>query len=190
MSFTNYIRQIWKRPKENLAYRERLISWRKENVVTKIERPTRIDKARALGYKSKQGFIVVRVRVKKGTRRRSIKRKGKKPKKSGTKIPAKKSKQWIAEERAAKKFPNLEVLNSYWVGDDSVYKWYEVILVDKHHPQIKNDKDINWILEKQHKGRVYRGLTSAGKKSRGLRRKGLGAEKIRPSIRAKKGRGK
>jgi len=29
-----------------------------------------------------------------------------------------KSKQVIAEEKAARKFPNLEVLNSYWVGED------------------------------------------------------------------------
>lgn len=190
MSFTKYLRQVWKRPKENKAYKERLISWRKENVVTKIERPTRIDRARALGYKAKQGFVVARVRIKKGTRRRSIKRKGKKPSSLGTKIPAKKSKQWIAEERASKKFPNLEVLNSYWAADDGVNRWYEVILVDKNHPQIKNDKDINWILGKQHKGRVYRGKTSAGRKSRGLRKKGFGAEKVRPSIKSNKNRGK
>ena len=190
MSFVKHLRQIWKRPKENKLYRERLILWRKENVVTKVERPTRIDRAKALGYKSKQGFVIARVRIKKGTRRRPIKRKGKKPHSLGTKIPAKKSKQWIAEERASKKFPNLEVLNSYWVADDGVNKWYEVILVDKNHPQIRSDKDVDWILEKQHKGRVYRGKTSAGKKSRGLNKKGIGTEKIRPSIKSNRGRGK
>ncbi len=36
------------------------------------------------------------------------------------------------------------------------------------------------------KGRAFRGLTSAGRKSRGLRRKGKGAEKVRPSLRANK----
>jgi large subunit ribosomal protein L15e len=190
MTFTKYLRQIWKRPKENRIYKERLISWRREPVITKVDKPTRINRARALGYKAKQGFVVVRVRIKKGTRKRPRITKGRKPKKLGTKIPAKKSKQWICEERASKKFPNLEVLNSYWIGDDGVHQWYEVILVDKYHPQIKSDKDINWVLEKQHKGRVFRGLTSAGKKGRGLRNKGRGAEKIRPNIRAHKGRGK
>jgi len=63
--------------------------------------------------------------------------------------------------------------------------WFEVILVDKAHPSIKADKRISWIAEKQHTGRVYRGLTSSSRKSRGLRRKGIGAEKIRPSLRAK-----
>jgi len=89
----------------------------------------------------------------------------------------------IAEERTAKKFPNLEVLNSYWVGEDGRHKWFEVILVDKNHPVIKTDKDVGWITEKQHTGRVFRSLTSAGKKVRSLRRKGIGAEKVRPSRR-------
>jgi len=44
-------------------------------------------------------------------------------------------------------------------------------MVDPHHPAIKADKDINWICDKAHKGRVFRGLTSAGKKVRGLRYK-------------------
>jgi len=46
---------------------------------------------------------------------------------------------WIAEERAAKKYPNLEVLNSYYVTEDGSHKWYEVILVDPHHPVIRNE---------------------------------------------------
>ncbi|ALV62505.1 LSU ribosomal protein L15e [Thermococcus sp. 2319x1] len=49
---------------------------------------------------------------------------------------------------------------------------------------------IAWIAGKAHKGRVFRGLTSAGKRSRGLLNKGKGAEKVRPSIRAHRGRGK
>jgi large subunit ribosomal protein L15e len=93
-----------------------------------------------------------------------------------------KSIQRIAEERTAKRYPNLEVLNSYYVGEDGKYKYYEVILVDPAHPVIKSDTKINWILSQ--KGRVYRGLTSAGKKGRGLLNKGKGAEKVRPSRRA------
>ena len=192
MGFYKYLRSLWKRPKDNLgsAYKEKLILFRREPAILRIERPTRLDRAHALGYKAKQGFVVVRVRVRKGTRVRPRVTKGRKPKHIGTKIPAKKSLQWIAEERAARKYPNLEVLNSYWIAEDGQYKWFEVILVDKNHPAIQADKDIRWICEKQHKGRVFRGLTSAGRKSRGLRNKGKGAEKIRPSIRANKGRGK
>ena len=99
------------------------------------------------------------------------------------KLTPRKNLQVIAEERAARKFPNLEVLNSYYVAQDGRYKFYEVILVDPHHPVIKNDPHINWIGNPANRGRVFRGLTSAGKKMRGLRNKGKGAEKVRPSRR-------
>jgi large subunit ribosomal protein L15e len=85
----------------------------------------------------------------------------------------------MAEERVARKYPNLEVLNSYWVWEDGKAKYYEVILVDPQRPEIQHDNKINWICEKQHTRRAFRGLTSAGKKGRGLRKKGKGAEKVR-----------
>jgi large subunit ribosomal protein L15e len=98
-----------------------------------------------------------------------------------------KSLRMIGEERAGRRFPNLEVLNSYWVGEDGSSKWFEVIMVDKHHPVIKADKTVNWICQKQHNRRVFRGLTSAGKKVRSLTRKGKGAESFRPSKKAARG---
>ena len=96
----------------------------------------------------------------------------------------------IAEERVQKHYPNMEVLNSYWVGQDGRHKFYEVILVDVSHPAIINDPKIAWIAAKQHRSRVYRGLTSAGRKGRGLRWKGKGVEHARPSIMAGEGRWK
>ena len=92
-----------------------------------------------------------------------------------------KSLQRISEERAQKHYPNLEVLNSYWVGEDGKQKFFEVILVDPHHPVILADPKIAWIALPAQRGRVFRGLTSAGAKGRGLRRKGKGAERMRPS---------
>lgn len=101
-----------------------------------------------------------------------------------TKFKPAKSLRLIAEERVARKFPNLEVLNSYWVWEGGRYKWFEVVMVDPNHPVIQSDKDINWICGSAHRGRVFRGLTSAGKEVRGLRHKGRGAEKVRPSRKA------
>ncbi len=175
MGAYKYIKNLWKRPKEALGrlWSERLIKWRREETVMRIERPTRIDRARSLGYKAKQGFVMARVRVKKGGRERPRHSKGRKPKKAGfVKFTLAKSKQWVAEEKAARKFPNLEVLNSYYVGEDGKQKWYEIILVDKSHPAIKKDKDVSWICDKKHTRRVFRGLTSAGSKGRGLLHKG------------------
>jgi len=164
----------------------RKIEWRKSPPIERVEKPTRINKARQYGYKAKQGFVVVRVRVRRGGMRKSRPNAGRKPKRMGVKkITPAKSIQRIAEERAQRKFMNLEVLGSYWLWQDGQYKWYEVIMVDPHHPAIKNDGDINWICSNKHKHRVFRGLTPAGKKGRGLRKKGKGTEKIRPSIRAK-----
>jgi large subunit ribosomal protein L15e len=63
-------------------------------------------------------------------------------------------------------------------------------LVDPEHPVIKNDHRINWVCNKTHRDRVFRGLTAAGRKSRGLTKKGVGTEKIRPSLTAHKDEGK
>ncbi len=93
-----------------------------------------------------------------------------------------KSYQTVAEERANRKFHNCEVLNSYFIAQDGKHYWFEVILVDPDSPSILSDPKIRWIAQKQHSGRVFRGLTSSGRKSRGLRNRGKGAEKIRPSL--------
>ena len=186
-----YIAQAWAKPEKSYVkelMRQRLIKWRRQPTIIRIEKPTRIDRARKLGYRAKQGFVVARVRVRRGGLHRRRPKAGRRPKRMGVKKykPAK-SKRLIGEERTAKKFPNLEVLNSYWVAEDGRSKWFEIIMVDPHHPVIKTDRKINWISQKHHRGRVFRGLTSAGKKIRGLRRKGRGAEKVRPSRKAAKG---
>jgi len=186
-----YIAKAWAKPEKSFVKeltRQRLVEWRKQSTIVRIEKPTRIDRARRLGYKAKQGFVVARIRVRRSGLSKKRPKAGRRPKRMGVKkYKRAKSMRFIAEERTAKKFPNLEVLNSYWVGEDGRSKWFEIILVDPHHPAIKADKQLNWITQKQHRKRVFRGLTSAGKKVRGLRRKGRGAEKVRPSRKAAKG---
>jgi large subunit ribosomal protein L15e len=189
-----YIRDAWKDP-DNTYVRElrweRLQEWRREGSVTRVERPTRIDRARSLGYKAKQGIIVARAKVRRGSLRKSRYIRGRRTQRMGkNKITAGKSIQRIAEERAGKKYPNMEVLNSYWVGEDGKLKWYEVILVDPSHPVIKSDKNLNWICGSSHKGRANRGKTSAGRKGRGMMTRGTGTEKTRPSLRSNQNRGK
>ncbi|MEM0179033.1 MAG: 50S ribosomal protein L15e, partial [Fervidicoccaceae archaeon] len=170
----HYISLQWKRPyagEFGRVLRERMIRWRRQVKVIRISKPTRLDRARALGYKAKQGIIVVRVRVRKGGQRRPRPNKGRRPKRYGVYgYAVAKSLRLIAEERAAKKYPNMEVLNSYYVGEDGQSKWYEVILVDPNHPSIKNDPQLKWIAEPSNRGRAFRALTSAGKKMRGLRK--------------------
>jgi large subunit ribosomal protein L15e len=157
--------EAWRRPEESYVkelMKQRLMKWRRQPSILRIEKPTRIDRARRLGYKAKRGYVVVLARVRRGSFNKPRPRSGRRPKRMGVKKhKVGKSLRLIAEERAARKFPNLEVLNSYWVWEDGRYKWYEVILVDRTLlPEVKLGKG---------RGRVFRGLTSAGKKVRGLR---------------------
>ena len=186
MSMYKYIREAWKKPKQNLGplWQQRLIQWRREPVTIRIDRPTRLDKARSLGYKAKQGIFVVRQRVNRGGKMRPKFKGGRRSKAMRRRMVLAKNYQQIAEERANKKYKNCEVLNSYEVAKDGKHYWYEIILVDRDSSVIKSDKNLKWVSEKGHKGRTYRGVTSAGRKSRGLRNKGKGAEKLRPSLRA------
>ncbi|MHC1608705.1 MAG: 50S ribosomal protein L15e [Candidatus Methanofastidiosia archaeon] len=194
MGYYRYIQEAWKNPSSSYVkdlMRERLPLWNKDGSIVRVDKPTRIDRARNLGYRAKQGYVIVRVRVRRGGRRKSRPNARRRPKRFGVKkFSAKKSIQLIGEERVARRFPNLEVLNSYWVGETGQNKYYEVILVDPYHPAIAADYRINWICERQHTRRVFRGKTSAGIKSRGLRHKGMGAEKIRPSLSTHHRRGK
>ncbi|MFW9943517.1 MAG: 50S ribosomal protein L15e [Candidatus Sifarchaeia archaeon] len=188
-----YMNDSWIREQQERSdlVRSRLIVWRKQGTIVRLERPTRLGRARNLGYKAKQGYVMVRIKTGRGTREKPRPRMGRKPRSLGvSRYTPQKSRRWIAEERAARKYPNLRVLNSYWVGSDHKWVWHEVILVDPNHPVIYNDPNINWICDPVQKGRANRGLTSAGKRSRGLRKKGTGAEKIRPSLGAKGNVGK
>jgi len=167
-------------------YTNKLITYRAlEGSIIKIEKPSNIIRAREVGYKAKQGFNIVFVKVRKGSGLIRRPNAGRRPKRMGVnKITRRISIQRMAEQKANTKFPNLEVLNSYYVGEDGQKKYYEVIMVDPNHPAIITDMDINWIVSEKHKGRAYRGKTSAGKRNRGLIKKGIGTEKARPSNRA------
>jgi len=173
------IRDLWKKPKANLSelYKQRLVQWRKEPVTVRLERPTRLDKARSLGYRAKQGVFVVRQRVIRGGHTRPTIKKGRRPKHNSQRLTLGMNYQWICEQRAAAKYTNCEILNSYYVAEDSRHLWYEIILIDRSHPAIVADKKLKNVAKQTR--RVNRGLTSAAKKARGLRRKGQGAEKVR-----------
>lgn len=183
MGLYQYLSEAWKHPDPALL-RERMTAWRQDNVVVRIERPTNLARARSLGYRAKKGIVLARVRVLRGGRMREKLKGGRRPKTQRRKKIVNKSYQTVAEERANKKFRNCEVLNSYMIAQDGKHDWFEVILVDPQSPDIQKDHKINWIAQPQHHGRVFRGLTSSARKSRGLRHKGKGSEKIRPSLRA------
>jgi large subunit ribosomal protein L15e len=148
-------------------YRQRLIEFNRQPTITRVEHPTNIARARTLGYRAKQGVLVVRVRVIGGSSKRKTVSGGRKPSKSGRYFTRHKSMIAIAEGRAARKFSNCEVLNSYFVGKSGSNSFFEVILLERNNPAVISDKIYSKIISS--KGRAMRGITSAGKAHRGIK---------------------
>ena len=123
--------------------RDKLVSWRKQNAVTRLDKPSRIQKARRLGYKAKQGIIVIRMRVGTGGMRKKRPRGGRRPKHLGvTRIKADVTMQQVAERRVLQRYPNMTLLGSYYLYKDGFHYWFEVILADPAHPRIAKDKEL------------------------------------------------
>jgi len=128
--------------KENpMELRQRAVIWRNQNAVTRVEKPSRIARARRLGYKAKQGIIVIRMRVGTGGMRKQRPRGGRRPKHLGvTLIKADVSMKQVSERRVLERYPNMKLLGSYFLYKDGMHYWFEIILADPSHPRIAKDK--------------------------------------------------
>ena len=133
--------RLWKENSSEI--RERVIKWRKETAVMRTDKPSRIQRARRLGYKAKQGIIVVRMRVGTGGMRKQRPTGGRRPKHLGvTRIKADDDMKTVANRRVLQRYPNMKFLGSYFVYKDGKHYWFEVILADPDHPRIAQDKEI------------------------------------------------
>ncbi|KAI9741284.1 MAG: 60S ribosomal protein L15 [Cirrosporium novae-zelandiae] len=174
MGALKYVEELQKKKQSDvLRFLLRVRCWelRQLNVIHRASRPSRPDKARRLGYKAKQGYVIYRVRVRRGGRKKPVSKGatyGKPTNQGVNQLKYQRSLKSTAEERVGRRCANLRVLNSYWINQDSTFKYYEVILVDPQHKAIRRDARINWICNPVHKHREARGLTATGKKSRGL----------------------
>jgi LSU ribosomal protein L15E len=84
LSMYHYIEQTWQsKDWKNTVLRARLIQWRRDPVVTRVEKPTRLNRAREIGYKAKPGFVVARVRVRRGGLNKPRPNSGRRPKRMG-----------------------------------------------------------------------------------------------------------
>lgn len=161
MGYKKYVKKAFQDNDER--QKQRLITWRREAATKRLDQPTKPGRAGQLGYKSKQGVFVVRQRVMRGGRQRKQFKAGRKSSNFGRRKVLDISYQEVAERRVSEKHPNCAVLNSYRVGEDGEYQWYEVIVVDPDEPAVQEDEQLRDAAE--HKGRAFRGLTSAGRKS-------------------------
>ncbi|XP_075845836.1 large ribosomal subunit protein eL15-like [Microtus pennsylvanicus] len=160
-----YIQELWRKKQSDVMcflLRVRCWQYRQLSALHRAPRPTRPDKAQRLGYKAKQGCVMYRIRVRRGGTY------GKPVHHGVNQLKFARSLQSVAEERAGRHCGGLRVLHSYWVGEDSTYKFFEVILIDPFHKAIRRNPDTQWITKPVHTHREMRGLTPAGRKSRGL----------------------
>lgn len=184
MGAYKYIKQSFEKSYKERSeeLKGRIVQWRQQQAVMKISSPTNIARAREIGYKAKPGVVVARVRIAKGLSKRPKPVRGRKPSKYGRFYAYAKSLQARAEERAARRFDNCEVLNSYYVGEDGEYKFYEAIMVDRNSFSTDSDKQLMQLTNQ--KNRVYRGLSASGRRHRGIIKKAFGTNLSRPSVRS------
>jgi large subunit ribosomal protein L15e len=189
--FYYYMNKNWKaHSQEQVAdLRKKMVEWRNSNRITKIEKPTRLDKARRLGYKAKRGFVIFRVTIERGGRQKPRPTTKRRSKRFSVRKILRMNYKWVAEQRVQRKYRNLEVLNSYFIGKDGKYFFFEIICVDPNMPEIKSDSNLKFLQNPANRFRTLHGLTSSGIKSRGLMNRNPNL-KVRPSLRAwhRKGR--
>jgi large subunit ribosomal protein L15e len=183
--FYYYMNKSWKAhsPEQLEEQRKKMVEWRNTERIVKLEKPTRLDKARRLGYKAKKGFIVFRITIERGGRYKPRPTTKRRSKRFSIKKILRMNYRWVAEQRVQRRYMNLEVLNSYFTGKDGRFFFFEVICVDPNIAEIKSSPDLAWLQNAANRFRVLRGRTSAGKKSRGLRNKSPNL-KVRPSLRS------
>nr|CAX71558.1 putative ribosomal protein L15 [Schistosoma japonicum] len=174
MGAYKFMQELYRRKQSDvMRYIQRMRCWeyRQTFAIVRVTRPSRPDRARRLGYKAKQGYVIYRIRIRRGGRKRQVPKGATYGKPAGegvNQLKNQRSIQAVAEERVGRKCGALRVLNSYWVGEDSTFKFFEVICVDPFQKAIRRDPQIRWICKAHQKHREMRGLTSAGHKSRGL----------------------
>lgn len=75
MGAYKYLEELYKKKQSDLLrflLRIRCWQYRQLSAIHRASRPTRPDKARRLGYKAKQGYVIYRVRVRRGGRKRPV----------------------------------------------------------------------------------------------------------------------
>lgn len=75
LPFLQYIEELWKKKQSDclrFLLRVRCWEYRQLPAIVRLTRPSRPDKARRMGYKAKQGYVVYRVRVRRGGRKKPV----------------------------------------------------------------------------------------------------------------------
>ncbi|XP_043833351.1 60S ribosomal protein L15-like [Dromiciops gliroides] len=170
MGAYKYIPKLWRKKQSDvMPFLLRVCCWqyRQLSALHLAPWPTRPDKAR----KAKQGYVIYRICVLQGARKHLVPKGatyGKPVHHSVNQLKFARSLQSVAEECAGLHGGILRVLNSYWVSEDSKYKFSEVILIDPFHKAIRRNPDTQWITKPVAQAQRCRGLPQLARKSPGL----------------------
>lgn len=122
------------RDNERAIYRDRarkrelLLNAENGPIMRRVDGPTKLARAKMLGYHAKPGYAVVRIRVAKGSFRRPRPMHARRPSKTGIYFNLANNKQRVAELRAARAHSNMDIVGSYFLIENGQYKWFEVIM--------------------------------------------------------------
>lgn len=117
MGALKYVEEIAKKKQSDILrflLRVRCWEYRSLNVIHRASRPSRPDKARRLGYKSKQGYVIYRIRVRRGNRKKPVPKGatyGKPTNQGVNQLKYQRSLRATAEERVGRRCANLRVLS-------------------------------------------------------------------------------
>ena len=73
---SQYVEELWKKKQSDVLrflLRMRCWEYRQLPAIMRVTHPSRPDKARRMGFKAKQGFVVYRARVRRGGRKKPVK---------------------------------------------------------------------------------------------------------------------
>ena len=149
-SMYKYVAETWQKAlrDKDPSVKGRLVAWRRGPRVVRLEHPARLDRARKVGYKAKQGFVVVRVRISRGGIRIKRPVAGRRSKHLGVlRIKGQLPEAGVVAGRIKERYPNMKVLGSYFLMEDGMYRWFEAVLVDTNHPSVKADKELQQLLQ-------------------------------------------
>jgi large subunit ribosomal protein L15e len=77
MGAFKYLEELWKKKQSDVLHfilRVRTWEFRQLPAIHRANHPSRPDKARRLGYKAKQGYVIYRVKVRRGGRKRPVRK--------------------------------------------------------------------------------------------------------------------
>ncbi|XP_045142181.1 60S ribosomal protein L15-like [Echinops telfairi] len=157
MNAHKYLQELWRRKESTVkCFPLQVHFWQCHQLLMLhwVLHSAQANKACRLGCKAKQHYVIDRIHLRHGGQKCPGPKSatyGKPVHHALIQLKFSRSLQCVAEERAECHSGALRVLNSYWVGEDSMHKFFEVNFIDPCHKAIRRNPDTQWITKPLHK---------------------------------------